>query len=100
MEVNLKLFDQIWLNYFYKLPVNEYEYEKYINIIHKIRKNQTDFSEEKTVFIDLIETISLTIYKRKYKNITHKDYDENNNYENDKELNCCYKIKSYLKSVF
>ena len=27
----------------------------------------------------------------------NENYDENNNYENDEELNCCYVIKTYFK---
>lgn len=99
MEQDLKLFEKIWLDYHNILPVNIIKYDKYYRIINKIRKNDFDFSICKNDFIDLIEIISFIIYNYNYTDEYDKDYDENNNYENDKELNCCYNIKTYIKTI-
>lgn len=108
MESYLKLFNKIWLDYCNILHIECYEFDKYMKIISKIRKNDPDFSNCKIEFIDLIEIMSIAIYKYKYenKNICYdekcfdEDYDENNSYENDTELNCCYNIKTYLKKQY
>lgn len=85
MESQLQLFEQIWTAWCNMLPIDD----KYMKIISKIRKNDMDFSICKKEFIDLIDIMSLTIYKYKYG-------DDGEGEANDKELNCCHNIKTYL----
>ena len=101
MEMYFISFEQIWLNYCNFLPIGPYDFDKYLIIINKIRNNDFDFSQEKNYFIDLMQIITTVIYLNKYKycdGVCAGDYDENNNYENIPELNCCYNINKYLKS--
>ena len=44
--------------------------------------------------------MSLTIYNSKYyEKVFDEYYDENNNYENDNELHCCFILKTHIKSL-
>ncbi len=103
MEVQFKKFNEIWLNYSNISISTPHDFDKYILIIYQIRKNNFDFSEYKNDFINLIEILSTTIlcYKHNSNNCDNIiDYDENDNYEYDEELNCCYNIKKYLNSEY
>ena len=100
MELYLDMFNKIWNDYYNILPIECYEYDKYIKIINKIRNNDIDLSKCKTDFIDLLEIMSLTIYNSKYyEKVFYEYYDENNNYENDNELHCCFILKTHIKSL-
>ena len=103
MEVQFKKFNEIWLNYSDITIPTPQDFDKYILIIYQIRKNNFDFTEYKNDFINLIEILSTTILCYKY-NTNYCDdtneYDENNSYEYDEELNCCYNIKNYLNSEY
>jgi hypothetical protein len=50
--------------------------------------------EDKKIFIQLIELISISIYK--YKKFNDDDYNEIK-VNNDPELNCCKLIKKFLE---
>jgi hypothetical protein len=104
MESQFKKFNDIWLNYSNISISTPHDFNKYILIIYQIEKNNFNFSEYKNDFINLIEILSTAIlcfkYNYNYFIDDDVDYDENNNYEFDEELNCCYKIKKYLNSKF
>ena len=38
MSLEIKEFITIWNSYFNILPINDYEFDKYVNIINKLRK--------------------------------------------------------------
>ena len=122
---SLHLFDKLWQSYIHIIDVNEYEFDFYgNNIVWKIRENNYDFLKVKndlikTDFIDLIDLMRMCIHYFKYlepnepyirccnneknkmeyvyeKEYNEKEYDENNSYKNDKELNLLYNLKEYL----
>jgi hypothetical protein len=75
-----KEFEIIWRKYAYHLPINEYQFEKFMKMINKIRSNNYNFEKQyKNIFIDLINLIL--------------EYCDNN------ELNCCNDIEQYLSSL-
>ena len=101
MKNNLALFNTIWRTYYTRLPVNDNEFDKYMKIITKIRKNNFEFSTCKSDFIELIEIMSETIYNCKYPDdVVDECYDENNDYSCDRELNCCYNLKNLVKQKY
>ena len=70
------------------------------NCIYGYFQSYKYFDKCKTEFIDLLEIMSLTIYNSKYyEKVFDEYYDENNNYENDKELHCCFILKTHIKSL-
>jgi hypothetical protein len=88
----------IWRRYYQLLPINEYEFDIYLKIINKIRNNDLDLTKDKFCFMELLEIMSITIYNYK-ENDDEEEYDEEKIYD-DEELNCCYQIKKYLKTMF
>lgn len=100
MIVDFQLFDKIcWLGYGSILPINDYElFDEFVEIINKIRKNDFEFNNQDIkVFNYLIKIFEHTIYM--YRN--DEEYDEEHLgetiYNAEDCLNCCYKIKKYLK---
>jgi hypothetical protein len=57
MDTQLKQFEKIWNMYSAIMDMNDYEFNKYIKIIHKIRQNDFDFSKCKDDFIELIKLV-------------------------------------------
>ena len=96
----LKKVISLWNNYFAILHVNEYEFDKYLKIVNKLRNNNLDFikNNEKKHLLELLEILSETIYN--YKNFVEK-YDDSykrteENYED--ELNYCSRVINYLEN--
>ena len=89
----------VWNNNFNMLPIQEYEYDKFVNVINKLRNKSILDIPEKKIFIELIEIIAETIYTinncaDKYETTYYqrtKIYDE-------PELNCCSNLLNYLES--
>ncbi len=75
--------------------MNEYEFTNYMKIITKIRNSDFNFVEEKKIFIELIETMSIAIY---YHKKLDGEYDKQKQYS-DIELNCCYHVNKYLSNT-
>ena len=68
-----------------------------MKIITKIRNGNFNFVENKGVFLELIQEISIAIYKCKTLNekFNEEYYDETRDYC-DEELKCCNNVKQYL----
>ena len=99
LQQDLLDFEIIWNNYNNIVPCNESELYNYMKIITKIRSNDFNFVEDKNVFINLIQIMSITIYNSKKMNeIFNEQFNENKEYS-DVELNCCYYLKKYLMKI-
>ena len=98
-EIHFKNFDMIWTNYVNLLPINRIEFDIYMKIIDKIRNNNFDFTEEKYIFLNLIEMISVTLYNFKKYNILPRGtkYDKKKWYDDDTDLQCCYYVRKYVE---
>lgn len=104
MDVESKeLFYQIWMNYHMQMPIEIYEYDNYAKLMKCFKDGTIDFTECKTDFIELIQTLAFTVYRHKYADNPYddedEDFEEERDYEFDKELNCCYRIKSWVTST-
>ncbi len=89
IENDLQEFINIWLKYYNYIPAEPLVFDIYHNILNKIKNGEIDFYEEKENFQQLLEDIVCAIYNKKH-------YDEDKKY-NDKELDCCSRIKKYLE---
>jgi hypothetical protein len=96
IQDDLNDFVIIWRCYYQLLPINIYEFDIYLKIINKIRNNDLDLTQDKFSFMELLEIMSLTLYNYKENDNDEDVYDDEKEYS-DKELNCCYKIKKFLK---
>ncbi len=101
MSYNLKKFISIWNSYNIYLPINEFEFDKYLKIINKLRNNNENFDkiEEKMDFIELVEIMADTIYTicdcaDKYE----IDYYQRTKTYDETELNYCSSILDYLEN--
>ena len=90
MDTQLKQFEKIWNMYSAIIDMNDYEFDKYIKIIHKIRQNDFDFSKCKDDFIELINIAYITICYDKY-GMEEPD-------TNDIDLKCCDTLKHFIKN--
>jgi hypothetical protein len=90
IEYDLQEFIDIWISYADTLDIKNLKFTLniYQNIIKKIKKGEIDFYDDKEYFLQLLEDITVSIYY-------NKRYDYNKKY-NDKELDCCSRIKIYL----
>lgn len=92
-------FINIWNNNYIMLPIQDYEFGKFVKIINKLRKKSNFDIPEKKIFIELIEIMAETIYTinncaDKYETTYYqqtKIYDE-------PELNCCSNLLHYLET--
>jgi hypothetical protein len=97
IEQDLKEFENIWQTYYQLLPINDYEFDIYIKIINDIRTNSIDLVKNKFCFMELLEFMSLAIWNYKENDNDEEEYHKDRVYD-DKELSCCYRIKTYLKT--
>lgn len=92
-------FINIWNDNCNILSIQPYEFEKFVNVINKLRNKSKLDIQEKKIFIELIEIMAETIYTinncaDKYETTYYqqtKKYDE-------AELNCCSSLLNYLES--
>ena len=74
MELYLDMFNKIWNDYYNILPIECYEYDKYIKIINKIRNNDIDLSKCKTEFIYLLEIMCLHLHLKQQEQTAYNRY--------------------------
>lgn len=104
MEELAEEFINIWNKNFNILSVNEYEFDKYVNVINKLRKKCKLEIEDKKVFIDLVEYMADSFYIVNCADKYENKYKENENYYRqsekyeESELNCCSNILNHLQS--
>ena len=104
MSLEMKEFITIWNNYFSILPINDYEYDKYVNIIIKLRKESELEFKEKKIFIELLEIMGNTIYTinncaDKYESKYGTTYYEQTKIYEEQELNYCSRLMNYLEEI-
>lgn len=102
MFLEIKEFITIWDNYYNILPINVYEYDKYVNIIIKLRKECELEFKEKKIFIGLIEIMGDAIYiinncADKYESNYGTSYYQQTKIYEEQELNCCSRLVNYLE---
>jgi hypothetical protein len=104
MKPDFILFEKIWWVYCNILPIEQDEFDIYLNIINKIKKNDFDFNEENIEdFNDFLNIMIDCIYTRMDYAIG-MDYEEEDNinetlYDDNAAFICCEKIKKYLNKV-
>jgi hypothetical protein len=103
MKPDFILFEKIWLDYCNILPIEQDEFDIYLNIINKIKKNEFDFNEENIgYFNDFLNIMIDCIYTRMDYGIG-MDYEEDNInetlYDDNAAFICCDKIKNYLNNL-
>ena len=99
IEELIEEFINIWNDNSNMLPIQMHEFDKFENVINKLRKKSTLDIQQKKIFIELIEIMAKTIYTinncaDKYGNTYYqvtKIYDE-------PELNCCSNLINNLES--
>ena len=91
----MKEFITIWDNYYCVLPINDYEYDKYVKIIIKLRKESELELKEIKIFIELIEILTDTITN--YADESNDGTQQTKIYE--QELNCCSRLILLLEEI-
>jgi hypothetical protein len=104
METQYKEFVKIFYKYFSVLPARHCsELDDWCDIYQNLKAKRYDFIKDikkREIFINMTEQIpSMIFHRNKYDKNDTVDFDENNSYSFDAELNCCYKIKLYLNSI-
>ena len=102
MFLEMKEFITIWDNYYNILPINDYEFDKYVNIIIKLRKECELEFKEKQIFIELIEIMGDAIYTinncaDKYESKYGTTYYQPTKIYEEQELNCCSLLIIYVE---
>lgn len=100
MISEFKIFDDIWLEYCDLLPIECYEFDIFIKIITKIRKDDFDFDfKDMKDFYKLLIIMIDTIHSDRQRRIFNGDYDDNDDellYE-DEAIILCNKIIDHLR---
>ena len=96
MERQFKMFQMIWAKYYNLFIEEQPKFSNYITMMNKFKRGNMDLSKYKNSFVHLVEDMSIMIYELKKYEVG--GYDEENEYNNDPELNCCYNVKKYLYS--
>jgi len=100
MIPEFKIFDDIWLEYCNLLPIGCYEFNIFLKIITKIRKDDFNFNVgDIGDFYKLLSIMIETIHRDRQRMIFNGDYDDNEDellYE-DKAIIFCNKIKDHLR---
>ena len=96
-------FINIWNNNCNMLSIQEYEFDKFIKIINKLKKKVKLEIQEKQTFIKLIELMAETIYKinncgDKYESKYGTTYYQQSKEYEEPELNCCSNLLNNLES--
>lgn len=92
-------FINIWNNNANTLSIQPYEFDKFVNIINKLRKKSKLDIQEKKIFIELIEIMAETIYR--INNCADKygtTYYRQTKIYDEPELNCCSNLLNNLES--
>ena len=96
MKLDFKIFEKFWMRYYNILNFEQYEFNKFIKIIIKIKNSDFDFNESDIKdFNEFLKNISDYIYK-------YKDYTgqcEDKILYNEEDLICCHRIKNHLKLI-
>ena len=99
MEKHFQIFLQIWNQYNYALPLQCPEYDHAKKIIDKIEQQNYHFLDDKIFLQGIVSDLSRIVYYYKYDDRFGYDYDEDNPYIVDQELNSCFQIRLYLQSL-
>jgi len=96
-------FINIWNNNANMLSIQPYEFDKFKNIINKLRKKSRLDIQEKKIFIELIEIMAETIYginncADKYETKYGTTYYQQTKIYDEPELNCCSNLLNNLES--
>lgn len=98
MLEEIKEFILVWNKYFNALPINEHEFDKYVKIIHKLRKETELNFAETHVLLELCELMAESIFiveqcADKYE----MDYYQQTRVYDESELNSCSCVITFLK---
>lgn len=99
----MEQFITLWNDYRAVLPINEYEFDKYMKIITKLR-NQDEFDiQDKQVFIELIDIMAETIYTTnscadKYETKYGTTYYQQTRVYEEPELNYCSELLTKIQN--
>lgn len=85
--------DEIWPLYWRNLPVNEFELNTYLKIVHNIRIHSQFDDNTAREFICLLQLIRHTISNVKYADIGIDDIIS----DDDDALYCCLRIEDDLR---
>ena len=94
-------FINIWNNYCNMLSIQVYEFDQFIKIIDKLREKTKLETQEKKIFIELIELMADTIYTinncaDKYESKYGTTYYQQTKKYEEPELNCCSNLLNNL----
>lgn len=112
--LEIKEFIIIWNKYYNVLPINVFEFDKYVKIINKLRNRCVLEFKNKITYIELIDIIDITIFRElievmadaiytvencsdKYSNIYEMNYYQQTKIYDELELNCCSHLLNYLE---
>ena len=103
MTESIKEFITIWNDYNNMLSIQPYEFDKFLNLINKLKNTSVLDIKEKKIFIELIEIMADTIYTinncvDKYETKYETTYYQQTKIYDEPELNCCSNLLNYLES--
>lgn len=91
-------FIEIWTNNANMLPIQYYEFDRFINIINKLKKKSILNIQEKKIFIELLELMAETIYTiNNYADKYGTTYYQQTKIYDEPELNCCSNLLHKLE---
>jgi hypothetical protein len=96
-------FINIWRDNCNMLSIQPYEFEKFVNIINKLRNASRLEIQDKNTFIELIELMAETIYTinncaDKYEPKYGTTYYQQTKIYDEPELNCCSNLLNNLET--
>lgn len=91
-------FIDIWNDNYKMLSIQPYKFEKFVNVVNKLKNKNVLDIQEKKIFIELIEIMAETIYAINCVNKYGTTYYQQTKIYDEPELNCCSNLLNNLES--